>query len=830
MQQDMGEHKDRSFSGIVLVFIFFSGVSAIIYQIIWIREFTLLFGVHVLSVSTVLASFMAGLSIGSYLGGKIADGKIHPLLFFSVIEAGIGAYALLFPYLFNTLISFYSSVSNAFGPSTWSLQLFRFASSFVLLLIPTSLMGATLPVLSKFYVKKLRHLGNRFSLLYGANNLGALTGGFLAGFVLIIAFGLRITLYMAAAVNMINATAGLLFFAIKKEGPRLATGSENIEEIVIPELYLAAKVARLRKLLLWIFVVEGFTTLSYEVIWTRILLEFSFDKTVYLFSTIVISFIAGLALGSFLYGRRADSPRNNYSLLAMVEIWIGITSLLAFILFYVISPELVRARDQLTNWMAVSGKEYLIIFGLLLIPSTLMGVTYPLVSKIYNDNLRVIGSRIGLLGFLDTAGSIIGSFVAGFILIGFLGIYKSFMFTVLMNILAGLIVLYQFPGIRKKIKMIYSLVALVIPILAFFLFSQQRYIASKLACYPNDRIEQYVEGSTSTVTVHRQPDGYKALAINGSKTAYSNPDDLRVHRLLAYLPYFFKPDAHNAFVIGFGLGVTSATLVQCNINDVEVAELAPEVIRVSAHAFSYLNDDVLNENKLNMYYEEGRSLLFRSQEKYDIISSNAVHARLGANLYTRDFYDLCSNKLSTDGMLCQWLPTNWLSDAEFRSLIRSCTDVFPYVTLWYITRSHTLLLASNIPQKIEYDTFRKLFLQVNREFHLTDVDIYNVEMLLGSLLADRKILHEYVQGAVRNTDNFPYVEFSKVVDQKPNREVLKDLSSFRVDFDQFVGFTEQDDGVCKAALTQIKQHNSNIRKSMMEFKKWYADPKRITIP
>jgi hypothetical protein len=182
---------------------------------------------------------------------------------------------------------------------------------------------------------------------------------------------------------------------------------------------------------------------------------------------------------------------------------------------------------------------------------------------------------------------------------------------------------------------------------------------------------------------------------------------------------------------------------------------------------------------------------------------------------------VCRQKLTPEGILCQWIPTNWISSEEFRSLIKACVDVFPYASLWYITRSHTLLLASIQPHKISYEVIRNSFREVNREYHLTDVDIHNVDMLIGSILATTECW--LIPGAVRNTDNFPLVEFSKVVDQKPNTRVLTDLSSLSIDYESVMVFTDDRFAEDSSVMVRIRDYNFNFRKSMKEFADLFPD-------
>ena len=192
--------------------LFFSGVSALIYQIVWIRKFGLVFGVDVFTMATVLSAFMGGLALGSLIFGRLVDKVKSPLRLFMLLEFGIGLFAILFPFTFKGLINFYTPIIQKFGLSDYSGQIVKFIFSFAYLLIPTTLMGGTLPVIFKYFVKQLKNLGWHVSNLFAINNLGAVIGCFFAGFVLIKTFGLTTSLYIAACINLINAIIVFLVF------------------------------------------------------------------------------------------------------------------------------------------------------------------------------------------------------------------------------------------------------------------------------------------------------------------------------------------------------------------------------------------------------------------------------------------------------------------------------------------------------------------------------------------------------------------------------------------------------------------------------------------
>jgi len=788
-------NKNRLYKTLLYTVLFFSGVSALIYQVVWIRKFGLVFGVHVFSMSTVLTAFMAGLALGSLIFGQLVDKRKNPLKIFYMLELGIGLFAVLFPVLFNGLTNLYSIISRNIYMSPYATQLVRFILAFLFLLIPTTLMGGTLPVIIRFFVRRLKELGLAVSNLYALNNLGAVAGTFIAGFIIIRVFGIMATLYIAAALNLANA---LITFLISRKATSDITESEKKEEPATAngEAESAGKPlpGYIIKLVLWVFAIEGFTTLAYEVIWTRILVGYSFDKTTYFFSTIIIGFIFGLALGSFLISRRIDKMKNLLSTLGSIEILIGLSSVFLLLFFSKLAPFLIQKRDIFGTWMENSGKEYFVFFLLLTVPTTLMGMAYPIVSKIYANNIKKLGNRMGVIGFMDTAGSILGSFVAGFLMIPFLGVVRAFIITAVINLFIGLMVIILHPDMRPLRKALTTALAIVVAVFLYYRIPGHNYFSwwdqlrYKKSWWGEhyEKILFYHEGEAGTVTIRKYPvPEYLGLVINGHQTAYTSLKDLSVNRQLGYMPYIFHPEPHNAMVIGFGMGATACSLIQPDMDEVDLAEICDGVIK-AAPVFGPWNRDVINDPRLHVFEEDGRSLLFMTDKKYDIITSNAIHPRLSNNIYTEDFYRICYDRLTDDGIICQWIPQNWISEDEYKGLLKAFIDVFPHSTLWYVNEYSTHVIGSKKPLAISYNKVAGKYKNEVLKADMDEVGIGDPEHFLAQFIFDEKTLHDYCKDAKTNTDNYPFVEFSKVISIAPNLDVMATIRDCPTDYGAFL--------------------------------------------
>lgn len=775
---------------LLLLVFFFSGVSALIYQIVWIRKFGLVFGVDVFAAATVLTAFMAGLALGNLLFGKIVDKHKNALFLLIILELGISLFALLFPITFDGLNQLYVGLYRILPFGFYATQLYRFLFAFLFLLIPTTLMGGTLPVVTKAYVTTLHALGRHIGRLYSINNLGAFVGCFVAGFFLMRLVGLQNSIFFAAGLNVLNA---VLIFGLWKILPNAHPAGQEATTSV--EIEIANPLPRgVIRFVLWAFAIEGFTTLAYEVIWTRILLGFSFDKSVYFYTTVILSFIFGLSLGSLLIAKIIDKQKHLLTLFGVIEAAIGLLAILLLSVFSGIAELLNAWRLSYSeSWWSSLGREYLIFFVAMLVPTTLMGMTFPIVSKICTPHLERLGTRIGEIGFLDTVGSIFGAFIAGFILIPALGVLKAVFFIAVINILIGVTAVALQPGRRRAANIrfvgvvvaLFSILVLLAPDTAYFQHWQTK--------RQGDRLLYYREGADATIAVPQHNDGVKFLAINGSVTAFANYGDTRVHKMLGYLPYFLhQGTAKNALVIGLGMGITAQSLMLPGMEGVDCVEINRGVVEAAARSFASENKNVLAEKRLQIIINDGRSYLAETKKKYDIITSNAVHARLSGNLYTKEFYELCRQHLTESGIMCQWTSTNWLTPAEFASLITAFQASFPHTSLWLVNAGHLLILGTPEHLTFPVSTFYGKF--EHPQVH-NDLGIYMLdkpEALMAHFVTDERGLPRLVHNAPVNTDDKPIAEFSRVVNKMQIPEVVLGLIRVKQDLADRLVFDRHD--------------------------------------
>src|SRR5262245_10717043 len=365
---------------LLLGLFFLSGISGLLYEVAWTRMLHLLFGDTVLAVSTVLASFMAGLALGSFWSGRYVERRPRVLALYAGLEAGIGVSAVALPVVLQALTPLYVWLHQYLHASFWLFSAVRFLLAFGLLFVPTSLMGATLPVLSQYMVRSTATLGWRVGGLYALNTGGAVLGWFLAGYVFVRRLGLVQTVWLGAALNLLIA---LVVWVVQRY---------TEAEPGAPEIPLEAPVdappasydydPKTVRRVLWSFALSGYVALSYEVLWTRALTFFIGNST-YAFSAMLTTFLCVLALGSFCLARLSDSRRNLLALYVLLQVCIGIYCMLTIAILGRLFYGLDAWLEGFSNayWGTSLWLTLMKTFVVMLPPTLCMGGIFPLVSK-----------------------------------------------------------------------------------------------------------------------------------------------------------------------------------------------------------------------------------------------------------------------------------------------------------------------------------------------------------------------------------------------------------------------------------------------------------------
>ncbi len=783
---------------VLLGLFFLSGISGLLYEVAWTRMLHLLFGDTVLAVSTVLASFMAGLALGSFWIGRLVDRRRRVLGLYAGLEAGIGLSALVLPWALQALTPLYVWLHQYLHASFWLFSVARFLLAFALLCVPTALMGATLPVLSRYMVRRHATLGWSVGTLYALNTGGAVLGCFAAGFVLLGRVGLSQTVWIGAALNLAIALVvgvGRRWTEEELSAPEAPTMTP--EDTSPPAvIYDRATVRRV----LWSFALAGCTALAYEVLWTRALTFFVGNST-YAFSAILTTFLCGLALGSVVFARLIDRRQNLLALFGALQVGIGVYGMLTIAILGRLFYGLDAWWEGFSSayWGTPLWLTFLKTFVVILPPTLGMGGLFPLVAKIVAQGPHTVGKSVGHAYACNTLGAIAGAWLSGFVAIPLLGMQRSLGLTSLLSVAVG--GLWLASGSRRRLRQ-GALYAGVLALFVVVMVATPALRLADIAGEPEKEVLHYEEDVAGVVKVATDIYDRKLLSINGwsvAGTGTPNPDVTlvndypEVQKMLAHLPMLLHPAPHRVLVVGFGAGGTAWSLTRyAALQQLDVVEFVPGVIR-AASFFPEVNHGVLTDPRLRVTIDDGRNYLLVTPETYDVVSVDTLdpkHAGNG-NLYTREFYQLSRRVLRPGGIFVQWLPYHQVDNASLKTIARTFQDVYPHATMWLNRfKGYTLLLGTLEPLQIDVERLETHFGTPAIQRDLAEVHVATPWQLLESFTMRADTLRRYTAGSARlNSYEHPYVEFYGGAWHDPVEENLAELARFADDVTPLLVFS-----------------------------------------
>lgn len=577
---------------------FFSGAAGLVYQVVWTRMLTQIFGNTTYAIATVLSAFMAGLAIGSYSFGRIADRGKNDFLLYGILEGGVGLYGFLVPWLFAIAQKVYGPIFGLNDSYPFLFNLVLFFLSFVLLVFPTLLMGATLPVLSRFYVRSFAHFGRRVGDLYATNTFGAVVGCAAGGFYLIPLLGMRSTVYTAATINLIIAAIILVVDRLRNKETAEAIAQTAVAEPASAQVQGVSWA--LRWVLLGSFALSGFAALVYENAWTRAL-TLVIGSSTYSFTTMLVTFLIGLALGGFIYARFFADREARLSTFGLVELWVGLAALATIPLFERLPLIFVRLLQGFGDTFTVFLTLQVFLSALVMFaPTVFLGMTFPLVARLFTDNLYRVGSGVGSSYAANTVGAVLGAFAGGFILIPNIGVQNTIIFAVIMNLVIGCCLVLSDPRLSMVPRVALGVAVLVLALLIPFRIQRwdPHILTSGVTIYnekfqglPSDslRLEEmrrdevlyYREGLTATVSVHRIP-GSEYIYFRSNGKIDGSYGDALSQLMTSYIPMLLHPKAETVLTIGLGSGMSAKALATFDtVKEIEVIEIEPAMIEAS---------------------------------------------------------------------------------------------------------------------------------------------------------------------------------------------------------------------------------------------------------
>ena len=669
---------DRFLVPVLAGILFLSGIAALVYQVLWLRLLSLTFGVTVYAASTVLTSFMAGLALGSALAGRAADRSPRPLRLFGFVELLIGLCAICTPLALDAVHHVYGEIFRRLPDAMVIATAVGFLLSFAVLIVPTALMGATLPLVMKSSFTRRDRVATRVGVLYGSNTAGAIAGALLAGFYLIPRIGLSRSFLLAASVN---ALAGLTAIACSYAAERPSSSREDAAAGGTAPPAVETLSPSARSLVLAVFAVSGFASLALEVIWFRVLAVLV-GPTSYAFTLMLAGVLAGIALGSYLVAPFMRLRVNWLFVLAAMQVGAALVALQSF--------STMRRPPRIPEWLESMGGSLSIGHLLPAIVSTaaavlptavFFGLAFPVGLKLWADrdgDDRRTAERIGVFYSINVFGGILGSLAAGFAMLPALESKGSLIAVAALFLLSGVALVFAAPR-RTPVPLVLAAVAIA----AFVVSAADVPALRTFGRYHEGRpMLFHEEGVQTTVTVFGGPGtGNRVLQLNGRHQANDSGSMVFIHRRIGLLPAVLHPNPRRALVVGLGGGATAGALSQFPGMEVDVVELSGGVVR-AADLFSHVNFDILRRPNVRTRVDDGRNFLARVTAPYDIITADAIiptHAG-ATNVYSVEYFRLVRHALAPGGIALHW--NGGGSDEEYGLILRAFVKAFPYTTLW----------------------------------------------------------------------------------------------------------------------------------------------------
>ncbi len=735
------------FAGVVACFVL-SGFAALLYQTAWMRQFSLVFGTSELAVAAVLSAYMGGLATGAAVAARWVGRVQRPVLVYGILEAGIAISALAVPFLLQGTHALYVAVFGGqpepVDASGLGQSFFYLGSAFVVLMLPTSFMGATLPLLTKYVVHSDEQVGPRVGILYATNTLGAVGGTVVAGFLLLPALGLLGTVYVGIGVNLLvfGIAAALAKVAVPGDAE---TSDAELEE---PAGSATAGFGR-RHLILPLMLLSGANAFVYEVLWTR-LLGHVLGGSVAAFATMLASFLAGITIGSAIASRFAKSRSQAVFGLIIAQCGVAVASVAIYQLLPLAIPEEVGLKGNVLLAIAI------------LLPATLfIGATYPYAVRIFALSEKDAASSAARVYSWNTVGAIVGATVAAFFLIPALKYEGAVKFAVIVNLglalMAGTLVRRE-EARAAWVPLAVPAAALLAAILVYKPAVPEDILrTSPVAALDSGELRYYEVGRSATVIIIEDA-GFLNIRTNGLPEASTNlkgaPPYKHNQRLLSALPVLARPDTEDMLVVGFGAGATLEG-VPPSVKSIDAIELEPEVINANRSISAERQIDPLADSRINLFINDARSALTLTSKRYDAIVSQPSHPwTAGAShLYTREFMSLANEHLNEGGVYLQWMNTQFVDEGLLRSLCATMLDVFEHVRVYQWDPEVLFFLGSSEPLNLEVDIANtgRPFAE-DREFYL-EMGVGSVEDVVVALAMDHDNVVRFAGDALPITDN-----------------------------------------------------------------------------
>ena len=776
----------------LLVLFVGSGCAALIYEIVWFQLLQLVIGSSAVSLGVLLGTFMGGMCLGSLLLPRYISAREHPLRVYARLELGIGIIGLIVLFAVPLVGRMYLSVVGHGLPGIF----LRAVVCVICLLPPTVLMGATLPAMSRWIETTPQGI-SWLGFFYGGNIAGAVFGCLLAGFYLLRVHDMATATYVAVAINV---TVALIGFALAAKTPRGAPSDAVAQSVVehAPSSWTVYTVIAL----------SGACALAAEVIWTR-LLSLMLGATVYTFSIILAVFLIGLGIGSSVgafISRRTARPRIALGVCQML-----LTAAIAWtaymlaqaIPYWPIQPDLSHSP-----WITFQ-IDFVRSLWAILPAACLWGASFPLALAAVASRGQDPGRLVGRVYAANTVGAIIGAVGASMLLIPWSGTKQAQQVLIVVSALAALLAFMPLisgtqadaSSSAKPKKLTFADVALVIATgLGAWLAVTVTAVPPLLVAYgrymvtwidQNPSIIYVGEGMNSSVAVSELSSGVRNFHVSGKVEASSEPQDMRLQRMLGHIPALFHPNPRSVLIVGCGAGVTSGSFVPySSIQRIVISEIEPLIPNLAAKYFGQQNNNVVHDPRLQVVYDDARAFVLTTPEKFDIITSDPIHpwVKGSATLYTKEYFEMVKRHLNPGGVVTQWVPLYESNLEVVKSEIATFFEVFPHGTIWANKKNgqgyDIVLLGQDGPTKINVDALQQRmnsteFLPVTRSLY--EVGLGSAIDLLSTYAGQGSDLKPWLAGAEINLDENLRLQY--LAGMEPNlyrsENIFADMSAYR---------------------------------------------------
>lgn len=761
---------------LILLLFFSSGATALVYEVLWSKYLTMMLGSTVQAQTVVLAVFMGGLAIGNRIFGKRSISVNNPLLVYGVLEIIIGAYAFAFPWIYRAADWTFVTVGSQFPGASFLLLLLKLVISVVLLLLPTIMMGGTLPVIAAWIQKQPQfESGARVGIFYAVNSLGAVFGAGLAGFYLVKTFGMVFSLELTAVANFV---IGLLAAIISKihqtriPAPSSATTPAPVES--------AAPAPASGTWFALLVALTGGVSMGLEVLSARTLALVA-GGSLQAFALVLMSFIFGIGLGSIAISSSQAARRYGLNTIYFLLLMAGALVIVNVVFIekwtIIYSHARFGLAPNVTGYVWHQIALALMSFIILGLPAACLGAVVPLSIRFLGGQSKSLGDQVGRLLTANTIGAVVGVFLTGFVLMPFIGLRGAL--ATLAVILMGVTAFIAFK--REQPSAAYVALALIaLSIVSVTTTGEGWRVVMGSGVYRirNSHISQdwldtrqkytellfYKDSADATVAVEKSQFPHESAAqINlrtNGKTEASTIGDLSTQYLVAHLPLMANPDAKNVFVLGFGSGITAGAVLGHPVEKIVVAENCAPILE-AGHIFNKWNRGVLTNERVIIRNDDARAVLKLNPIKYDVIinePSNPWVAGVGS-IFSKEFYELCASRLNDGGIVAQWFHNYEMSDYVVFLVLRTFSQTFPHMEIWDTQEGDIVMLGAKQPWPSNPAQYQKIFARPQVRADMSEIHINSAVALWTRQLASQKTAFAIPGDGPIQQDEFPILEY-----------------------------------------------------------------------